>query len=192
MIKGSSSLIIAAFVTVFWSCGQDDHRTDTDTVNPDFNIASPEYPALVAQAMEHLQDFDFDALGELMSEDVEYYFPDGDITTRTRLIGKSSVLGWWTEWQKNSGIRSMTMTLPNFFPVEAVQNLNMSGLPGVYVITYFSNEMVFAEDTASVRMNFSIHFNSEKKIDRVWAYYDRVPIIEAMKGEDYLRKSPMQ
>jgi hypothetical protein len=38
-----------------------------------------------------------------------------------------------------------------------------------------------------LRMNFSAHFNKDKKIDRYYTYYDRTKIVQAM-GSNILEK----
>ena len=47
-----------------------------------------------------MADLDFDKWGEMMADDVEYYFPDGDAGTRTKLTGKSEVVGWFKNWKE--------------------------------------------------------------------------------------------
>ena len=147
-----------------------------------------EYSALAAKALEHLSKFEFDAWGTMLADSVEYYFPDGDVDTRTKLVGKQAVLDWWKNWQNTSGIQSMTMSLPNHIPVEAIKAPNMTGLPGIYVFSFISNEMVYGSKKVSLRMNFSVHFNQDKLIDQYYTYYDRAPIIEAM-GKNILKDS---
>ncbi|HSK12329.1 MAG TPA: hypothetical protein VK907_03890, partial [Phnomibacter sp.] len=65
-------------------------------------------------------------------------------------------------------------------PVIAKNALPYSDLTGVFVFCYFSSEIVFITGSTKLRMNFSIHFNEAKQIDRVYTYYDRTMIIQAM------------
>ncbi|NGP75014.1 nuclear transport factor 2 family protein [Balneolaceae bacterium YR4-1] len=148
--------------------------------NERWDIGSPEYAEMAEQAMMHMQSMDFDAWGEMLADDIEYYFPDGDAGTRTVLTGKTAVLDWWKNWENTSGVSSMTFSNPVFLPVVAREAPNYAGLTGPYVISYMSNEMVFNGSTVNIRMNFTLHFNDEKKIDRYYSYYDRSPIINAM------------
>ncbi|MDX1585566.1 MAG: hypothetical protein R3222_02435, partial [Balneolaceae bacterium] len=120
--------------------------------------------------------------------DIEYYFPDGDAGTRTVLTGKTAVLEWWNNWENTSGIESMTFSNPVFLPVVAQTAPNYAGLTGPYVVSYMSNEMVYNGTTVNLRMNFTLHFNDQKKIDRYYTYYDRSPIINAM-GTNILSNS---
>ena len=154
--------------------------------NADYAIASNDYVDVVKTAFDHFGKFEYDAWGAMLAEDVEYSFPDGDVGTRTKLVGKPAVISWWKNWQKTSGVQSMTFDAGNFIPFNALKAHNAGALPGIYVVAYLSNKMVFNGAPVAVRMNFSIHFNSEKLIDRYVTYYDRTPIIKAMKGKNYL------
>jgi len=188
-----SALLLAITTTLLLTncttADTDKPVTSAVAVNPDFAIASPEYAALAAKALGHIEKFEYDAWGDMLAENVEYHFPDGDVSTRTKLVGKQNVLSWWKNWQMNSGIKSMTISLPNHIPVDAIKTPNMTGLPGLYVFSFFSNEMVYGGKKVALRMNFDIHFNQDKMIDRYYTYYDRSHIIEAMGGQNYLKKS---
>lgn len=151
-----------------------------DSVNENWEIGSQEYADITEQAMMHMQNMDFDAWGELLADDIEYYFPDGDEGTRTVITGKEAVVEWWKNWEATTGIESMRFSSTVFLPAIALEALSYSGLSGPYVVSYLSNEMVFNGQTVNVRMNFTVHFNEENKIDRYFSYYDRVPIIRAM------------
>lgn len=147
--------------------------------NPNFVIAPIEYTDLTLKALEHMSKFEFDAWGDMLSDNVKYSFPDGDIDTRTTLVGRDEVVKWWKNWKATSGIESMTMTEFNNLPINIIVQPKGGAMMGIYVISYFSNKMVFRGKPVSVRMNFTIHFNAEKKIDRYSTYYDRAVIIKA-------------
>lgn len=157
-----------------------DQQSGNETVSTAYEIASDEYSDLAEKALGLLADLDIDAWGEMLADDVTYYFPDGDSGTRTVLTGKEEVMNWWQNWKENSGIESMTFTEPVFLPVIANRTLNYSGLEGEFVISYFSNEMIFNGNPVRLRMNFVTFFNDENLIYRYYSYYDRTPIIEAM------------
>lgn len=151
-----------------------------DDGNDSWDIGSADHAQMAEQAMTHLSNFEFDAWGEMLADDIEYYFPDGDAGTRTLITGKAALLDWWKNWETTSGIESMTFSNTVFLPIVAQEAPNYAGLTGPYVVSYMSNEMVFNGNTAKVRMNFTVHFNDENKIDRYYSYYDRTPIITAM------------
>ena len=151
----------------------------TEVTNPNFSIAPAEYATLSEQSLMHLAKFEFDAWEATLADNVIYTFPDGDIDTRTKLEGKAAVIGWWKGWKEKSGIESMTMTEFNHFPLNVTAQPKGGALMGIYDFVYFSNKMVFAGKPVAVRMNFAIHFNADKKIDRYITYYDRSVIIKA-------------
>lgn len=156
-------------------------------VNPDYEIASPEYSQLAQKALTSWSKLDFEAWTAMMSDDVVFYFPDGDAGTRTELAGKQTLLDWWNDWKQSSGIQSMTYKDHIDIPVNVKNALPYSGLSGIMVFSYFSNELIYNSDPVNLRMNFVIHINSGKQIDRVYTYYDRAKIVEKM-GKNILDK----
>ncbi|NBC03755.1 MAG: hypothetical protein GVY20_08645 [Bacteroidetes bacterium] len=174
-------LSIACILTIL-GCEGETMESSSSAENSRYEIASEEYVDLSLEALNHLSDFDIDAWGTLLADDVEYYFPDGDSGTRTVLNGKAEVVNWWKNWVASSGIESMTITQPDLMPIRVnSEALNYSALTGVFVISYFSNELVFDNgNTVNLRMNFALHFNEDSLIDRYYTYYDRALLIEAM------------
>jgi len=173
-----SALLI--FGCTFTVSDRDD--TSDEAINSSYEIASGEYSDLSEKAIKHLANFEFDEWGEMMSDDVEYYFPDGDAGTRTVLTGKQAVLDWYKNWRETSGIERMTYTNGVHVPVTAKKSLNYSGLTGIIVMSYFSNEMVYNGKVVNLRMHFAAHFNDDNLIDRYYTYYDRTPIINAVNA----------
>jgi ketosteroid isomerase-like protein len=130
---------------------------------------------------------DIDKWVSMMSDDVEFTFPVGDVDTRTKLTGKKAVSDWWNNWKKTSGVKSMTYEKHVEIPVNSKEVNPSTGLTGVTVISYFSNNMDINGSSVRLRMNFAAHFNNEKKIDRYNTYYDRSKIVQAM-GSNILEK----
>jgi ketosteroid isomerase-like protein len=157
------------------------------SVNPGYEIASPEYSKLATEALTYLTNLDIDKWVSMMSDDVEFTFPDGDEGTRTKLTGKKAVADWWSNWKKTSGVKSMTFEKHVEIPVSSMAANPSTGLAGVSVICYFSNNMDINGTPVRLRMNFSAHFNKDKKIDRYYTYYDRTKIVQAM-GRNLLEK----
>lgn len=152
-----------------------------------YEIAPQEYVTLSEKALSDVIKLDFDTWAGMLADDVEFWFPDGDNNTRTKLVGKKAVIDWWKNWKATSGIKSMTMDEAVFLPVNALKPTAGSKLTGNIVISYFSNKFVFTTGAANLRMNFVTHFNADKKIDRYITTYDRTVIIKAM-GKDILQK----
>ncbi len=156
---------------------------------PDTNylIGNTIYTMIAANSLQLFANFDYDAWGELLSDDVEYFFPNGNDVTRTKLTGKTNVLEWWKNWRATSGITSITITEENDVPVVALKTPNYAGLTGNWVFSWFNNDMVINGRNAGLRMNCTFHFNDENLIDRCYTYYDRTEIIQASEGKDILK-----
>ncbi len=147
--------------------------------NPNFSIAPVEYAELSEKALSLFAQFEYGAWASMLAENVVYAFPDGDADTRTRLEGKVAVVGWWKKWKEKSGIQSMTISEFNHFPLTVTAMPKGGALMGNYDFVYFSTRMIFAGKPVSLRMNFAVHFNADKKIDRYTTYYDRSVLIKA-------------
>ena len=180
-------LNIIVVVILFGAESCSTQQADMPLLNNNYAIASPVYTTLAEKSLDLLTSFEFDSWAGMMSDSIEYEFPDGDINSRTKLIGKSAVLAWWKNYKATSGIQSMTVTAANYLPIHVLQKPKDGLLSGIYVYAYFSNNMVFKDDSVALRMNFNFHFNKEKMIDRIITYYDRTPIIE-VSGNNFLNK----
>lgn len=153
---------------------------ETAVTNDLFRIAPAEYATLAEQSLTHLAARDFDAWSALLADDVEYDFPDGDQNTRTKLKGKAEVLAWWKAYLGLPAVKLMTLSEFNHMPIEVTGEPKGGARKGIYVISYFTNVQVINDQLVGIRMNFSTHFNADKKIDRYAGYYDRTPIVKAL------------
>lgn len=174
--------IIIIFSLLLLSCNDQNTEPqeypDRET-GSNYAVASVRYAEINEKAMTHLANFEFDEWGEMLAEDVEYYFPDGD-ANRTVIRGKEEVVNWWKDWRETSGINKMEFVDIVTIPVQANERLNYSGLTGVITITYFSNRMDFNGQPVHIRSNSASHFNQDSLIDRIYTYYDRTPILETV------------
>ena len=82
----------------------------------------------------------------------------------------------------------MTMTEFNHFPLNVTTQPKGGAPMGIYDFVYFSNKIFFGDKAVSLRMNFVLHFNADKKIDRYVTYYDRSVIIKAT-GKNILEET---
>lgn len=168
------------------SCREKEKQQEKDQGNvrdhSNYEVASNRYSDLNNEALNRMSSLDFDSWGELLADDVQYFFPDGDAETRTVLKGKQEVLDWWKNWKETTGIDSMRFNDRVHIPVQANQKLNYSGLTGVIVISYFSNEMIYNGQPARVRTNVAVHYNEDSLIDRFYTYYDRTPILKVVNA----------
>lgn len=177
-------IITAMFFLLLMSCQDREKEGDRDIIanQSNYEVASERYSNLSDEALDRMSSLDFDSWGELLADDVEYYFPDGDADTRTILKGKQAVLDWWKNWKETTGIDTMKFTDRVHIPVQANQKLNYSGLTGVIVISYFSNEMIYNGQPARVRTNVAVHYTEDSLIDRFYTYYDRTPILKVVNA----------
>ena len=185
----AATIVAAIFITT--GCNNEAPGKETTTkeetagatpaavTNPNFSIAPIEYSELSEKALNLFAKFEYDAWADMLADNIIYSFPDGDVDTRTRLEGKAAVLAWWKSWKEKSGIESMTITELNHFPLNVTAQPKGGAQTGNYDFVYFSNNMVFGGKPVALRMNFAVHFNDQKKIDRYVTYYDRSVIIKA-------------
>lgn len=91
------------------------------------------------------------------------------------------MLAWWKNYIAASGIKSMSIENGSYVPIHIEQVTRRGDISGTQVIAYFSNKLVYERGEVSVKMNFVIHFDSSKKIDGYYTYYDRTPILNLLK-----------
>ena len=152
-------------------------------------IAPPLYSELAAEALTRWSRLDFDAWGEMLADDVQYSFPDGDESTRTTLVGKKALLEWWKAWRTKTRVESVTFQNHNETPIDVRQPRASSGLTGVMVFSVFSSALTYPSGTVNLRMCWIAHFNGDKKIDRYYTYYDRHKTVELL-GKNLLEAQP--
>ena len=160
-------------------------QTNTNAL---FRIAPAEYATLAEKSINHLASADFDAWGAMLADDVEFDFPDGDQNTRTKLKGKAAVIAWWKNFRSMPAVKSMTMSEFNNMPIDVTGDAKGGATKGIYVISYFTNTTVINGQSVGIRMNFSTHFNADRKIDRYTSYYDRTLLVKAL-GRNVLEET---
>jgi hypothetical protein len=175
-MKSQSRLfpVFAVFVFLFpfYSSGQ-------NSVNPKYSIASPEYEQITEQYLQHLARFEWEASYAFLADDVAFHMPDGDRGSRTMFKGLDAVKAHWDSYVERSGNDKASFTQFVHVPVQVNAEVKNIGREGVFNVCYFSAELSYGSHKANVRMNWTIHFNKEKKIDGIYCYYDRTPIVEA-------------
>lgn len=125
----------------------------------------------------------------MLSDDVIYYYPDGDADDKTKLVGKQNLIDFMKNWKATSNIENKSFTNDVHIPVVAKEAMEYSGFDGPLILSYFSNEMNFVGMTpVKIRMNFVTHLNENDLIDRYYTYYDRTTINETM-GNNILKDS---
>lgn len=178
-------ITIATFFTIGCNNATQEKEPTTKTesasksvTNPNLSLASVEYSDLCEKSLQHLAKGEYDAWADMLADDVVYAYPDGDMDTRTKITGKAAVLAWWKR-SKERGMDSMSVSEFNHTPINVTGQIKAGAPKGIYDIVYFTNKMIINGKPVSIRMNFSVHFNADKKIDRYYGYYDRSAIIQA-------------
>jgi hypothetical protein len=138
----------------------------------DYEIASPVYIALAEKSIDYLSSFEFDSFASMLAEDVEYELPNGK-----KIVGKTALIQYWQHVRNISGITSMSIVNANYVPIVAHINPGGNEPKGIKVLADFTNNLRFKDRKEAVKMNFSLHFNEAKLIDRLSVNYDSSKII---------------
>jgi hypothetical protein len=133
----------------------------------DYEIAPPVYTALAEKSLDYLSNFEFDSFASMLAEDVEYELPDGK-----KIVGKTALVHYWQHYKNTSGITSMSIVNANYLPIDAHVKPKGDQQSGVKVLVDFTNNMIIKDKKMGIKMNFSIHFNKAKLIDRMSVNYD--------------------
>ncbi len=152
---------------VFGAC----NPTKYDSNKNEFEhyIELPAYVTLAEKSLDYLANFELESFAEMLADTVEYKLPDG-----TEMIGKTALIDYWEGFKVSSGIVSMKIVNANYLPIHS--NLKLKS--GVKVLANFNSDMIFNERKISIKMNFSMHFNQEKLIDRITTDYDETQITQ--------------
>jgi hypothetical protein len=153
------------------------HRNDVDN----YQAAPVAYAILAEKSIDLASSFNVDSWADMLSDSVVYHFPDGDLKTCTKIVGKEALVNWATTHIQSSGIQSMSIEDATYLPIRVSAN-NSGRVAGTQVIAYLSNKMVYTTGAVSVRMNMIIHFDKDKMIDAYYTYYDNTPIIDLIKS----------
>lgn len=149
-------------------------QTDSLSEGVNYAIATPEYVVLAEKSLDLWASDEFDNFASMLTEDVEYEFPDGK-----KIAGKKALYDYWKTYKKTSGIQSMKITDANYLPIDTYIKPKGDENPGIKVVADFTNKISFTKQNLTVKMHFNFHFNKAKMIDHIMTYYDQAPIIKA-------------
>jgi hypothetical protein len=154
--------IVLLLTVVFLSC-------NTSNVNEEnYKIASPNYAVLAEKTLNLLADFDLDSFGSMLSDDIEYEFPDGK-----KIKGKIALIDFWKNYKNLNGIESMTITSANYLPIDALSKPNGKAITCTKVVANFTNDLMIYKKNVSIKMNFNFYFNDIKMINHIESFYDQ-------------------
>ena len=167
------SCLVAALVIV--SCGEMQKKeTATEAVEqPAVVAASDEYAEIVASALDRFEVLDFEGMFENFTDDAQWLWPDGTTETRSVIKGKDSLLTFWNNYKDMSALKKMSFTNRNLMPLQVNRPTTYYKVEGTVVLYYGDIHAIYEKDTVSVRQHIVYGFNVDKKINRVFLYYDR-------------------
>lgn len=134
--------------------------------NP-YEIASPDYVVLAEKSLDYFADFKMDSFASMLAEDVVFELPDG-----RKISGKVNLINYWKEYKKTTGLESMRILNANYLPINSQPKFQSDARFNVKVLTDFTNKMTFEKREILLKMNFSMHFNDTKMIDKIITNYD--------------------
>lgn len=155
-------LLILGFVFGLQRCSQPQNQNKEA-----YEIASPVYIALAEKSLDYLFNFEWDAFASMLTDEVVYELPDGK-----EIIGKTALFNHWRNYQNTSGITSMKIVNANYLPIDVHLKPKGNDMMGVKVLADFTNVMIYKDKKIVLKMNFNIHFNKGKLIDRIVTIYD--------------------
>ena len=161
------------------SCGET-KKENSEVVEvepPVLESASQEYADIVLKIYEHMSNFDHDAYGAIMADDITWYWPDGGADTRNSIKGKDNVIAFWKNWEKTTGGK-MTFAKNTLLPIKVNKPTNYYKAVGSGVLAYTDMTITLKEQSTTVRQHAVMMFNDDMKISNVFLYYDRTGIIE--------------
>lgn len=166
---------------LLFSCGQKtgefpaDAETDTK-----YAFASENYAALVEEYFQYFKAFNFEAMGEMLSDDVMYFSPMGDHELRNVRKGKSIIIPWLTEWSTTSGVDSLAYSNLSLIPLHVKDTNPLYNLKGTVVIAFYTGESWYGNRHTKNGFSHLFHFDGEGKIDKIYQFNDMHQILEAV------------
>lgn len=182
------AIISLFFAGALISCGEQnagdkalvkDASTGQATATPQASeFADPSYMERGRQQLKEFETQNFDAYGQHFAENVVYTWSGGD-----SLVGRQAVVDFWKS-QFKENIQELTFANDVYLPVKVNQPQKGPDMPGVWLLTWQQVAMKLKNGkSVQFAVHSDYHYDTNNKIDRVYQYYDRAPIQEAMKGK---------
>jgi hypothetical protein len=143
---------------------------------PAVEAAPQKYADIVEECVNIMQDFNFDGLGTYFAEDVQWYWPNGGMETRSIINGKQDVINFWKNWRATSGVESMQFYNSDFMPLRTNRSNDQYNVVGVVVLYYGDITIYGKAGSTIVRQHLVFSFNDDDKIQKIFSYYDRTGI----------------
>jgi hypothetical protein len=147
---------------------------------PAVEAASQKYANIVEECLNVMQDFNFDGLGVYLADDVQWYWPNGGMETRSIIKGKENVISFWKNWRATSGVESMQFYNSDFMPLRTNRSNDQYNVVGVVVLYYGDITIYGKAGSTIVRQHLVFSFNDDDKIKNIFSYYDRTGIVQLL------------
>jgi hypothetical protein len=147
---------------------------------PAVEAASQKYANIVEECLNVMQDFNFDGLGAYIADDVQWYWPNGGMETRSIIKGKENVINFWKNWRATSGVESMQFYNSDFMPLRTNRPNDQYNVVGVVVLYYGDITIYGKAGSTIVRQHLVFSFNDNDKIKNIFSYYDRTGIVQLL------------
>jgi hypothetical protein len=147
---------------------------------PAVEAASQKYANIVEECLNVMQDFNFDGLGVYIADDVQWYWPNGGMETRSIIKGKENVINFWKNWRATSGVESMQFYNSDFMPLRTNRSNDQYNVVGVVVLYYGDITIYGKAGSTIVRQHLVFSFNDDDKIKNIFSYYDRTGIVQLL------------
>jgi hypothetical protein len=147
---------------------------------PAVEAASQKYANIVEECLNVMQDFNFDGLGVYIADDVQWYWPNGGMETRSIIKGKQNVINFWENWRATSGVESMQFYNSDFMPLRTNRSNDQYNVVGVVVLYYGDITIYGKAGSTIVRQHLVFSFNDDDKIKNIFSYYDRTGIVQLL------------
>jgi hypothetical protein len=175
---------LIACSALFFACDNSKTAENTDaktasassvTASKDFEFADTKFVDIAKSGMANLVSGDIDAWMTRFADNAIYRWNNLD-----SLTGKAAITDYWKK-RRADVIDSMSLTGDIWMPVKVNKPQAAGQLTGNYALCWHK---VYARyktgKTMTQRIHTVYHFDDNDKIDRVFQYMDRAPIIAAM------------
>ena len=170
-------ILFAAFI---FGCGNPKPAEETsmaapvDTTPKPVEIADDSYSEMGKQMFAALSSGDMDKFMSAFDDNAMYRWNRGD-----SLAGKQAIDDFWRK-RRTETLSSITFEKQIFLPVKVNQPQSVE-VPGNWLLCWASVTVNYTgKGTMTQWMHWTIHFDDNKKIDRMTHYVDMVPVNAAL------------
>lgn len=182
-MKKFSGLVLLSIL--FISCGNntetatpsaDTTATTQNTTSNEYEIADQKYINLAKKHTGFLESGDIDGWMADLSDDAIYRWNNFD-----SLTGRAAITDYWKK-RRTEVIDSMSFTNDIWLPVKVNITQVPGHLTGNYALCWYTVTAKYKTGKSmKQRIHTVFHFNADDKVDRVYQYLDRVPVMAAMR-----------